>query len=397
MMLFFSSHNYLLTSHVSTIPSPSLSLSTTELGEIQDLGNKITNNGYTKAVATWVHEQLSMDPSSHQKYFRERMNPRAVESYMYGIPGPKACEKNARFRRFAFTYMDVALSRGMQSFAGNNGHPYTPMNVENDVTINGLNYTVIKFGGDVRTVLQSPLEYYDDYEGEAAAGTLEANMNTTVLGTNSVSVEYTSYHSCSSCNVYIISHPPPPPPFLSHSSPLFQYTICAAEEVVGTQLGPETYYHLFQVLVGDLCTPSITNRGGVADGLGDGSVDSDGIRPAGQGDLAREYDVKECEKKCTDSTLVKYITIGNPPVELPSDYSSLNIDWVDLSSLSISTGEIVNINSDSTHDSSWLLKTDLPTCNACTDNTCSAGVEIPDPAGLAWNDLESFDPNRGKL
>ena len=96
--MFFSRHN-LLTSHdVSTIPSPSLSLSTTELGEIQDLGNKITNNGYTKAVATWVHEQLSMDPSSHQKYFRERMNPRAVESYMYGIPGPKACEKNARFR-----------------------------------------------------------------------------------------------------------------------------------------------------------------------------------------------------------------------------------------------------------------------------------------------------------
>ena len=396
MMLFFSSHNYLLTSHVSTIPSPSLSLSTTELGEIQDLGNKITNNGYTKAVATWVHEQLSMDPSSHQKYFRERMNPRAVESYMYGIPGPKACEKNARFRRFAFTYMDVALSRGMQSFAGNNGHPYTPMVVENDVTIDGVNYTVIKFGGDVRTVLQSPLEYYDDYEGEAAAGTQEANMSTTVLGTNSVSgvciISFLFFLQC-----VVISHPPPSTISLSFISPLFQYTICAAEEVVGTQLGPETYYHLFQVLVGDLCTPSITNRGGVADGLGDGSVDSDGIRPAGQGDLAREYDVKECEKKCTDSTLVKYITIGNPPVELPSDYSSLNIDWVDLSSLSISTGEIVNINSDSTHDSSWLLKTDLPTCNACTDDTCSAGVEIPDPAGLAWNDLESFDPNRGKL
>ena len=186
-----------------------------ELGEIQDLGNKITNNGYTKAVATWVHEQLSMQPSSHQKYFRERMNPRAVESYMYGIPGPKACEKNARFRRFAFTYMDVALSRGMQSNAGNNGHPYTPMNVENDVTIDGVNYTVIKFGGDVRTVLQSPLEYYDDYEGEAAAGTLEANMNKTVLDTNSVSGVYVvSFLFFLQC-VYNIS---PPPPFLSHSS-----------------------------------------------------------------------------------------------------------------------------------------------------------------------------------
>ena len=154
-----------------------------------NLGNKITNNGYTKAVATWVHEQLSMEPSSHQKYFRERMNPRAVESYLYGIPGPKACEMNARFRRFAFTYMDVALSRGDQSNAGNDGHPYTTMSITNDVTINGVNYTVVKFGEDIRTVLQSPLEYYDDYEGEASADppVLEENMSKSVLGNNNVS------------------------------------------------------------------------------------------------------------------------------------------------------------------------------------------------------------------
>ena len=36
------------------------------------------------ALALWVKEQQAMDPSSHRKFFRERLNPRTVESYQYG-------------------------------------------------------------------------------------------------------------------------------------------------------------------------------------------------------------------------------------------------------------------------------------------------------------------------
>ena len=64
---------------------------------------------------------------------------------------------DARFRRFAFTYQDVELSRGSNSPAGNNGHPYTTMTVQ---SVGG--HTVLKFGGEVRTVLSTPLRYADD-------------------------------------------------------------------------------------------------------------------------------------------------------------------------------------------------------------------------------------------
>jgi len=93
--------------------------------EIKSLESQVALHG-TKALATWTQNQVSLTPTSHRAYFRRRLNPRAVESYIYGIPGPKACEANARFRRFAFTIMDVELSRGSTSAAGNDGHPYTP-------------------------------------------------------------------------------------------------------------------------------------------------------------------------------------------------------------------------------------------------------------------------------
>ena len=148
------------------------------MDEISDVASSINSNGYTKAIALWVHNQISLDATSHRAYYRTRLNPRAVESYQYGIPGPKACEKDARFRRFAFTYMDVEISRGSRSDADNRGHPYTPMVIENNVGI-GSNYTIIKFGGDVRTVLSSPLEYVDASDA--------LNVNTAILQDGSVS------------------------------------------------------------------------------------------------------------------------------------------------------------------------------------------------------------------
>ena len=133
--------------------------------DITSLSNGITTDG-DYAIASWVHDQTSptVTPiTSHRKYFRERMSPRAVESYQYGIPGPKACEMNAHYRRFAFTFKDAELSRGdirhwdedrnSNTHWEANGLPFTPMVVENDVDIGdgeGAKYTVIKFNGDIR-------------------------------------------------------------------------------------------------------------------------------------------------------------------------------------------------------------------------------------------------------
>ena len=156
--------------------------------EINELAASITNVGYTKAVATWTHDQVSLTPTSHRKYLRERLSPRAVESYQYGIPGPKACEVNAHYRRFSFTYMDVELSRGSTSAAGNTGHPYTPMVITTDES-----YTVISFGGNVRTVLSAPLEYYDNYPQD---GILVGGEDTTVLGDGRVSVCDGDFFQC---------------------------------------------------------------------------------------------------------------------------------------------------------------------------------------------------------
>ena len=152
----------------------------TAIEEIDELATSITNLGYTKAVASYIHNQVSLNPTSHKRYFRERLSPRAVESYQYGIPGPKACEINAHYRRFSFTLMDVELSRGSISAAGNTGHPFTPLEITTDE--NG--YTVISFGGNVRTVLSTPLEYYDNYPED---GILVGDETTTELGDGSVS------------------------------------------------------------------------------------------------------------------------------------------------------------------------------------------------------------------
>jgi len=183
----------------------------------------------------------------------------------------------------------------------------------------------------------------------------------------------------------------------------FKYTICAAEEVEGLDLGSFQYNHFFQVLVGDECTPSYTNRGNVADGLGDGWLDEENKRV--NGILARQYDSDQCNAKCkyiydkndpnpnhSIVQKVKFITIGNPPVEFPTDYDKSNLITLDMSGLNPGT-DIVNLDASKTHDSNWLLLTDVSTQ---TENTATC-ASLPDPAGLAYTDLESFAPHRSKL
>ena len=180
------------------------------MDEINALESSIASSGQ-KALALWIQNQQSLTPSSHRAFFRERLSPRAVESYIYGIPGPKACMTNAHFRRFAFTYKDLEMSRSANTqIAGSTGMPLTPMKIET-VSVAGVNHYALKFGDQVRTVLPNPLQYED-------------NGSTVTLGDGS-------------------------------------YTLCNLDEFVGDNNGTVLEEGLlFKVLVGDLCTSSYTNR-----------------------------------------------------------------------------------------------------------------------------------------
>jgi len=102
------------------------------------------------SITEWVEDQiLNKGTSSHREYFRKRLNPRSIESYKYGISGPKPCEENSRWRKFAFTRKDLWLSQ----------RDY--FNVEIEVETNGDDTTwILKFAGHVRTLLDQPLEIY---------------------------------------------------------------------------------------------------------------------------------------------------------------------------------------------------------------------------------------------
>ena len=82
-----------------------------------------TSGGVSNATAMsmlqteWIQSQ--MDPStfttgkfsSLRAYWRKRVNARAFEVYKIGESGPAPCEKNSRWRKFAFTNYDVQNAR----------------------------------------------------------------------------------------------------------------------------------------------------------------------------------------------------------------------------------------------------------------------------------------------
>ena len=73
---------------------------------------------------------------------------------------------------------------------------------------------------------------------------------------------------------------------------------------------------------------------------------------------------------------------------MPEAFDTAELSWIDLSNLNTST-EIVNINADRTHDSNWILKQEM---SSCDDEN---GDVIPDPAGLSNIDFSST--GRGKF
>jgi hypothetical protein len=209
----------------------------------------------------------------------------------------------------------------------------TPLKIQT-VSVGGANHYAVKFGDHIRTVLPDPLTY---------------------KGANDADV----------------------------TVPDGSYTICYVEEVLGSTTGDVTVENVqMQILVNDVCTSDYTNRGGNADGKGDGATEDEW-----SGTHFRYANKNACDAKCGDPNKAKWITGGNPEVIIPDGFDTTSLSYIDISSLSTDT-EIVNINAERTHDSSWLLKKDLDTCQDAN------GAEFPDPAGLAYTDLSST--GRGK-
>ena len=75
--------------------------------------NMTHSEAMTQLQTEWTANQ--MDPStfstgkftSLREYYRKRLNPRTAETYRIGESGPAACEKNSRWRKYAFTQNDV--------------------------------------------------------------------------------------------------------------------------------------------------------------------------------------------------------------------------------------------------------------------------------------------------
>ena len=83
---------------------------------------------------------------------------------------------------------------------------------------------------------------------------------------------------------------------------------------------------------------------------------------------------------------------GNPEVKIPQGYEA-NISYLDLTTLS--AAQLVNLNPEKFHDSSWKITANLPSFvsdpPSCVDEN---GATIPDAAGLSYNDYFSY--GRGK-
>ena len=123
----------------------------------------LDNLDLDQSMAQFVHDQITnTEISSHRKFYRERLNTRAVETYKHGTVGPHACDTHSRWRTNAFTSVDKQMSDDRQTFF---------MKVETK-TVNLRKAYVLSFGGYPRTVLYDPLQYYEDERDTTIIGTL---------------------------------------------------------------------------------------------------------------------------------------------------------------------------------------------------------------------------------
>ena len=143
----------------------------TEILELESATASGGGGNLQLSLANYITDQIyNVDVTSHREYFRKRLNPRSIENYKYGITGPNACERNSRYRTFAFTTKDLRLSTYELKY-----------NLEIEQVIandnSGTIGYVLKFANHIRTVLTQPLEYYGgtgsntiNIEGTVGAG-----------------------------------------------------------------------------------------------------------------------------------------------------------------------------------------------------------------------------------
>ncbi|KAL7553976.1 hypothetical protein ACHAWF_017328 [Thalassiosira exigua] len=70
-----------------------------------------------RVQASWISDQQNSTlhpPTSLRAYYRRRLNPRQSETYRIGESGPHPCEAHSRWRKFAFTSLDVENSRALR-------------------------------------------------------------------------------------------------------------------------------------------------------------------------------------------------------------------------------------------------------------------------------------------
>jgi len=91
-------------------------------GSDSGIGNSSTTTlshamAMEKLQVEWVVNQMnplnftSGKFTSLREYWRRRLNPRKQETYRIGEAGPHPCEKHSRWRKFAFTHVDVQNSK----------------------------------------------------------------------------------------------------------------------------------------------------------------------------------------------------------------------------------------------------------------------------------------------
>jgi hypothetical protein len=114
-----------------------------------------------QSMVLYIKDQIDQPINSHREFFRKHLNPRAVETYKHGVSGPKACNKNSRWRRFAFTTKDAAMSFKDKSFAMKVERKREPFTAY-----------LISFANFTRTVLYQRPQYFANVRDTNVMGNL---------------------------------------------------------------------------------------------------------------------------------------------------------------------------------------------------------------------------------
>ena len=117
---------------------------------------------YLQVLAAYIADQMDEDktpPTLHRAYWRERLASRQYQMTKAALIGPDACSAGSHWRKFAFTQLDLYLSK-VQSKTETHvyatpGHRIT---VEELAALDGSSSTKygIFYGGQLRTILDGP-------------------------------------------------------------------------------------------------------------------------------------------------------------------------------------------------------------------------------------------------